>query len=111
MFKRLYLRNLKVWGDQLWNGGVDLAPVTLLLGANSAGKTSILQLPLLLKQTFASPDRHIDINLGGQPADIVDLGTYEDLIHGHDTSREMRRMVERLRSGEGEASAPCRRST
>ena len=89
MFKRLYLRNLKVWGDQLWNGGVDLAPVTLLLGANSAGKTSILQLPLLLKQTFASPDRHIDINLGGQPADIVDLGTYEDLIHGHDTSREM----------------------
>jgi len=89
MFKKLYLRNMKVWGDQLWDEGVELAPVTLLLGANSAGKTSILQLPLLLKQTFESPDRHLDLNLGGQPTDIVDLGTYEDLIHGHDTNQEL----------------------
>ncbi|MBI2565609.1 MAG: DUF3696 domain-containing protein [Candidatus Schekmanbacteria bacterium] len=89
MFKKLYLRNMKVWGDQLWDEGVEVAPVTLLLGANSAGKTSILQLPLLLKQTFESPDRHLDLNLGGQQTDIVDLGTYKDLIHGHDTSREL----------------------
>lgn len=89
MFKKFHLRNMKVWGDQLWETGVDLAPVTLFLGANSAGKTSILQLPLLLKQTFESADRHLDLNLGGQPADIVDLGTYEDLIYGHDTSREL----------------------
>ena len=89
MFKRFYLRNTKVWSDQLWCHGVELAPVTLLLGANSAGKTSILQLPLLLKQTFESPDRHLDLNLGGQPTDIVDLGTYEDLVHGHDTTQQI----------------------
>ena len=89
MFNRFSLRNMKVWADQLWKEGVDLAPVTLFLGANSAGKTSILQLPLLLKQTFESSDRHLDLNLGGQQTDIVDLGTYKDLVHGHDTSREL----------------------
>lgn len=89
MFKRFYLRNMKVWADQLWDEDVELAPVTLFLGANSAGKTSILQLPLLLKQTFESPDRHLDLNLGGQQTDIVDLGTYKDLVHGHDTKREL----------------------
>ena len=89
MFKRFYLRNFKVWGQQLWQNGVELAPVTLFLGANSAGKTSLLQLPLLLKQTFESPDRSLDLNLGGQPTDILDLGTYEDLVHDHDTSRDL----------------------
>jgi len=89
VFKRFYLRNFKVWGQQLWQNGVELAPVTLFLSANSAGKTSLLQLPLLLKQTFESPDRSLDLNLGGQPTDILDLGTYEDLVHDHDTSRDL----------------------
>jgi len=89
MFKKLFIRNMKVWGEQLWTEGVELAPVTLVLGANSAGKTSLLQMLLLLKQTFESADRHLDLNLGGQQTDILDLGTYEELIHGHDTGREL----------------------
>jgi predicted ATPase len=86
MFKKIYVRNVKVWGEQLWEHGVELAPVTMFLGANSAGKTSLLQLPLLLKQTFESADRHLDLNLGGQPTDILDLGSYEDIVHNHETS-------------------------
>jgi len=89
MFKKLYLRNVKVWGEQLWTDGVELAPITLLLGVNSAGKTSLLQLPLLLKQTFESPDRHLDFNLGGQATDILDLGAYEDIVHEHTTKRDL----------------------
>lgn len=89
MFKKLFLRNYKVWGEQLWDAGVELAPVTMLLGTNSAGKTSILQLPLLLKQTFESVDRHLDLNLGGQPTDILDLGSYRDLIHDHEPASEL----------------------
>lgn len=89
MFKRFFLKNFKVWGDQLWQDGIELAPVTLLLGPNSAGKTSLLQMPLLLRQTFASPDRHLDLNLGGQPTDLLDLGSYDSVIHDHDTSREL----------------------
>lgn len=89
MLTHLRLKNVKTWKDQLWDPGLELAPVTLLLGPNSAGKSSILQLPLLLEQSFASPDRHQDLNLGGQPTDLVDLGSYEAVIHGHDTSREL----------------------
>ena len=89
MIKKLRLKNLKTWSKQLWEPGVELAPITLLLGPNSAGKTSILQLPLLLKQTFESPDRLLDLNLGGQPTDLVDLGTFESLIHNHDTRQEL----------------------
>jgi predicted ATP-dependent endonuclease of OLD family len=67
MLTRLRIKNFKAWGDQLWESGLRLAPVTLLLGPNSAGKTSLLQVPLLLKQTFESPDRTLDLNTGGQP--------------------------------------------
>jgi len=84
VFRKLYLKNFKVWGEQLWDDGVELAPVTLFLGTNSAGKTSLLQMLLLLKQTFQSPDPDLDLNLGGQPGDIADFGTFEDVIHDHD---------------------------
>ena len=85
MFRRFRIKSFKTWGEQLWEEGVELAPITVLLGPNSAGKTSLLQLPLLLKQTFESGDRQLDLNLGGQPTDLVDLGGYQDVVHGHDT--------------------------
>ncbi len=88
MLMNLRVRNLKTWGEQLWEAGVELAPVTLFLGPNSAGKTSLLQLPLLLKQTFES-DARLDLNLGGRPDDLVDLGTYESLIHRHDPKLQL----------------------
>ncbi len=80
MLTRLRIKNFKAWGDQLWQPGVRLAPVTLFLGPNSAGKTSLLHAPLLLKQTFESPDRTIELNTGGQPTDLVDVGTAESLL-------------------------------
>lgn len=89
MFTRLSLKNWKSWGEELWDPGVELAPITLFLGPNSAGKTSLLQLPLLLKQTFESPDRKLDLNLGGQPTDLVDLGSFDSLIHRNESEREL----------------------
>lgn len=88
MLTKLRLKNVKIWRDELWEPGVELAPISLFLGPNSAGKTSILQMPLLLKQTFESPDRNLDLNLGGQqPTDFVDLGSFESVVHGHDESK------------------------
>jgi predicted ATPase len=90
MLKSFRVKNLKAWSQQLWVDGVELAPITLLLGPNSAGKTSLLQVPLLLKQTFESPDRALDLNLGGQQGDLVDLGTAETVLHrGPGTDREL----------------------
>ncbi len=89
MLTKLRIKNLKTWAEQLWTPGVELAPITLLLGPNSAGKTSLLQVPLLLKQTFDSPDRTLDLNLGGQATDLVDLGSFESVIHGNELQREL----------------------
>lgn len=89
MLTNLRVKNLKAWGEELWYEGVELAPITLFLGPNSAGKSSLLHVPLLLKQTFTSPDPSLDLNFGGQPTDLVDLGTFESVIHGGDTSREL----------------------
>ena len=66
MFTSLRLKNFKAWRD---SGEMPLAPVTLLLGSNSTGKSSLIQSLLLLKQTITSPDRSIHLNLGGDEVD------------------------------------------
>lgn len=82
MLTRLRFKNFKAWED---TGEIRLAPLTVLFGNNSAGKTSIPQLLLLLKQTAESSDRQRALQLGDSRTP-VDLGTYEDAVHGHDTS-------------------------
>ena len=88
-FKKIRIRNFKAWGEQLWKEGIELAPVTLFLGTNSIGKTSILQPLLLLQQTFMSPDPTLDLYLGGKKGDVLDLGTYDQIIHGHNSKKEL----------------------
>jgi hypothetical protein len=85
MLTRLRFKNFKAWQD---SGEIRLAPLTVLFGANSAGKTSIPQLLLMLKQTSESPDRQRALQLGDNRT-IVDLGTYDDAVHNHDTSRPL----------------------
>ena len=79
MLTNLQFKNFKAWKD---SGPIRLAPLTVLFGANSAGKTSIPQLLLLLKQTAASPDRKRALQLGDERTP-VDLGTYSDMVHRH----------------------------
>src|SRR5690606_1068786 len=83
MLTRLRFRNFKAWRD---SGELRLAPLTLLFGANSAGKTSIPQLLLMLKQTAESPDRQRALQPGDSRT-LVDLGSYGDVVHHHDTSQ------------------------
>lgn len=78
MFTYLRLKNFKAWHE---SGEVELAPVTMLLGANSSGKSSLLQSLLLLKQTAASPDRSIHLNLGGDEiSDYFNFGNFDDVL-------------------------------
>jgi len=82
MIRELRAQNFKSWSD---TGKLRLAPLTVFFGTNSSGKTSILQLLLMLKQTVESVDRKRVLHTGDDLS-IVDLGTFSDLIHGHDVS-------------------------
>ena len=85
MLSKLKLRNFKVWRD---TGDIDLKPVTMLLGTNSSGKSSLIQSLLLLKQTVQSPDRTIHLNLGGDEVnDLFNFGDFENVLtHGTPTA-------------------------
>jgi len=85
VFTYLKLKNFKTWREC----DIRLAPVTLLLGANSSGKSSLLQSLLLLKQTAASPDRTIHLNLGGDEVnDYFNFGNFDDVLTRDASPRE-----------------------
>lgn len=81
MLKQIYAENFRSW-EKL--NSIDLGKVTLFFGENSSGKTSIIKLILLLKQTVESYDRAQPLNLGTRDS-LVELGLYEELIYSHDT--------------------------
>ena len=84
MLNRLKLENFKAWRE----ADLTFGKVTGLFGANSAGKSSLLHLLLLLKQTRNATDRSIVLDFGG-PAGMVNLGTFEDVVHQHDKTNAM----------------------
>lgn len=106
MLTGLRVRNLKAWRD---SGEVRLAPLTVLFGANSAGKTSIPQLLLLLKQTAESPDRLRALQFGDSRT-LVDLGTYEDAVYAHEVTRPLEIDVRWTLDGPLEVVDPLSRS-
>lgn len=84
MIEKLTIRNFKSW--QVCD--LEFGKVTALFGANSSGKTSILQFLLMLKQTASSRDRRI-FNFGGYESDFVDLGSYDSAVYGHDVRKSI----------------------
>ena len=85
MLTKLEFDNFKSWRR---TGEIRLAPITALFGSNSSGKSSILQMLLLLKQTAESPDRNQVLNLGDDRS-LVDLGTFQDVLFNHQLSRPL----------------------
>ena len=85
MLKRLKIENFKAWRE----ADLTLGKVTGLFGTNSAGKSSLLQFLLLLKQTRNATDRGLILDFGG-PADLVNLGTFKDVVHGRNDKAEIR---------------------
>ena len=79
MLHRIGLQNFKCWREL----DIELAPITLFFGVNSSGKTAILESLLMLKQTASGFDPGQHINFGGRERDYVDLGSYRDVVYGH----------------------------
>lgn len=86
MLTELTLENFKAWRD---TGSMRLAPLTVIFGTNSSGKSSLGHLLLALKQTVLLTDRKRSLHLGDDNS-LIDLGTYRDCIHGHDLSKPLR---------------------
>ncbi|MER0434242.1 DUF3696 domain-containing protein, partial [Aeromonas caviae] len=75
MLMHLKLENFKIWRS---TGPTRLAPITLLLGTNSSGKSSLIQSLLLIRQTVKGDDPNLDLNLGNPDADdSVTLGQFK----------------------------------
>ncbi|MBN2584174.1 MAG: AAA family ATPase, partial [Planctomycetes bacterium] len=85
MLTQLSLTNFKSWKEI---ERMDFAPITGLFGTNSSGKTSILQLLLMLKQTVESPDRAQALIFGDERSP-ADLGAFSDIIHKHDLASSL----------------------
>jgi len=78
MLTHLKLENFKIWRS---TGPIRLAPITLLLGTNSSGKSSLIQSLLLVRQTVKGDDPNLDLNLGNPDAgDSVTLGRFKDVL-------------------------------
>jgi len=87
MLTHLKLNNFKIWRS---TGQMQLAPLTLVFGTNSSGKSSLIQSLLLLRQTVKSQDPNLDLNFGDPDAgDSVVLGQFVDVLCRHGTATEV----------------------
>lgn len=74
--KAISFNNYKIFSE---DNEVELRPITLLVGKNSSGKSSILKLASILQTATSSADAQLRLS-----NDKVSLGSkYEDLFHNH----------------------------
>lgn len=93
---KIYIENFKGIGSEI---RIDLKPITLLFGANSVGKSTIMQalqyVREVLERNNANPDRTM------QGGNFVDLGGFRNLVHLRDTTRHIAIQIELSLGGEG----------
>lgn len=82
MLTHIRMKNFKSWAD---SGQVKLAPLTCFFGANSSGKSSLLQMLLLLKQTIGSEE----VLFFGDEDSLVNLGSFNEVIHRHNRGAQL----------------------
>ena len=85
MLRRLEIKNFKAWQE----ADLTFGKVTGFFGTNSAGKSSLLQFLLLLKQTRNATDRGLVLDFGG-PESLANLGMFENIVHGKDKRNPIR---------------------
>jgi len=80
MFTHLGLKNFRAFEEL----DLGLAPVTVLVGPNNAGKSSIISALRILAQTVISEDFRVPLLLNGP---LGDFGTYKDVVYENDRRR------------------------
>lgn len=89
LIKSLSLKNFKGFSEEVH---IQLRPITLLFGANSAGKSSVLQALQLVREILERGDANVDRTRQG--GDAVDLGGFRNFVHKRDLTREVEICVE-----------------
>lgn len=83
MLEKLSIKNFKAFSE--WQE-INLAPITLIYGPNSSGKSSIIHSIMLLKQSLTRPNVQGGLVSNGE---YVDLGDYSSMVHGHKLERSI----------------------
>ncbi len=83
MLRQYQIKNFKAFAD---TDLLPIRPITLIYGRNSAGKSSIIQSLMLLKQTLDEVNDDDTVLL--PKGKLVDLGNYREFIHLHEINRK-----------------------
>ncbi len=83
MLKSWSIQNFKAIVD---SGNLKLAPVTVLAGRNSSGKSSLLQSILMISQTLSNQVNERALVTNGT---LVQLGTFTDVLSDFSNSEHM----------------------
>ena len=81
MFSHLHTRHFKAFEEL----SLEIRPITIFLGPNNSGKSSILAAFRLLSQTVKSYDPQVSLLLNGEQGDF---GTYKDVVHENNKARQ-----------------------
>ena len=90
MIKEISLRNFKTFDDEVFN----IAPLTLVMGINGMGKSSILQSLLLLKQNYANESFYREKKIARLEGDFVSLENSQSLCYTWAESRNVEISIE-----------------
>lgn len=101
MIENWKLRNFKSVYDEVT---LEFAPLTIFSGANSSGKSTLIQSLLLATQTLQSPVHSRSVVLNGH---IVRLGTFDDVV-SNGRQGEQVKIGFRLKLHEAELAVPAR---
>jgi AAA15 family ATPase/GTPase len=82
MITSISIENFKGIRDRV---EIELRPITLLFGANSAGKSTILHALHYAVELFERNNTNADHTVTG--GEHVNLGGFQNLVHGHDLDR------------------------
>jgi hypothetical protein len=86
MLTGITLENFKAFKEPQF---IPIKPITLVFGPNSAGKSSILHALAFLKYVHSSYG-HCDPETVEYGWDKIHLGSWHNLVHGHDATATMR---------------------
>jgi hypothetical protein len=85
MITKIEIENFKCFGDRV---EIPIRPITLLFGANSAGKSSIIQTIHYMREILVN--HNLDVLKTESGGERIDLGGFCNFIHQRDLNRVIR---------------------